>query len=150
MRVLTDTVPTDVNPPSSITTTFVYNPPGSVYSVKDGKDQITTFLYDASDLKTKMTYPNGDYQSWPYDPAKNLIDHVIVAAGNRIRHARTIAGLVPDVISGARRTSTGLHFGNDNRTPIGVTVSGVGKLYVPRFNARPTEQMQGVLVPFGD
>ena len=35
---------------------------------------MTTFQYDPSDLKTKMTYPNGtDYQSWTYDPAKNLI-----------------------------------------------------------------------------
>jgi RHS repeat-associated protein len=76
-RVLTDTVPKDgpaALPTEFITTTFVYNPSGSLYSVKDGKDQITTFEYDASDLKTKMTYPNGtDYQSWTYDAAKNLI-----------------------------------------------------------------------------
>jgi RHS repeat-associated protein len=76
-RLKTDTVPKD-GPPTSptefIITTFVYNPSGSLYSVKDAKDQTTTFDYDPSDLKTKMTYPNGtDYQSWTYDPAKNLI-----------------------------------------------------------------------------
>src|SRR3984893_12717623 len=76
-RVKTDTVPKDgpaTSPTEFITTSFVYNPSGSLYSVTDGKNQTTTFEYDPSDLKTKMTYPNGtDYQSWTYDPAKNLI-----------------------------------------------------------------------------
>jgi RHS repeat-associated protein len=42
--------------------------------VRSADAWMLTFEYDASDLKTKMTYPNGtDYQSWTYDPAKNLI-----------------------------------------------------------------------------
>src|SRR3984893_7835621 len=77
-RLLTDTIPKEGTPPQlpteTITTQFAYNPSGSLYSVTDGKNQTTTFEYDPSDLKTKMTYPNGtDYQSWTYDPAKNLI-----------------------------------------------------------------------------
>src|SRR5207253_2704726 len=52
---------------------FTYNPSGTIASVKDAKLQLTTFAYDAADLKTKMTYPNASYQAWTYDNAKNLI-----------------------------------------------------------------------------
>jgi RHS repeat-associated protein len=60
------------------------------------------------------------------------------------------AGQVHGHTNGEYHTGDDLHFGNDNRTPIGVTVNGVGKLYIPRFNARSSEQMQGKLEPFGD
>jgi RHS repeat-associated protein len=77
-RMLTDTVPQDSG--TNLTTTFVYNHSGSIYSVTDPKNQTTTFQYDPSDLKTMMIYPDNadpnnptDYQSWTYDPAKNLI-----------------------------------------------------------------------------
>jgi RHS repeat-associated protein len=82
-RVQTDTVPkegTASNVTQSITTTFVYNPSGSIYSVQDGKGQTTTFNYDPSDLKTRLIYPDNtdvnnptDYEGWTYDNAKNLM-----------------------------------------------------------------------------
>jgi uncharacterized protein (TIGR02594 family) len=69
-RVLTDTVPKDNS--TMITTTFNYNPSGTINWVKDGNNQQTTFEYDPSDQKTKMTYPDLSFQSWAYDDAHNL------------------------------------------------------------------------------
>jgi RHS repeat-associated protein len=77
-RVLTDRVqrqaignPTP--PPLNLTTRFVYNPSGTIQKVTDPKGQWTTFEYDPSDRKTKMTYHGGaQYQSWTYDAAGNL------------------------------------------------------------------------------
>jgi YD repeat-containing protein len=65
-RVHTDSVPQTSS--VSLPTTFNYNPSGTIYQVIDAKTQTTTFEYDPSDLKTKMTYPNGtDYQQYAYD-----------------------------------------------------------------------------------
>lgn len=76
-RVLTDVLPkagTPSSPSEYVTTTFGYNPSGTLLSVKDGKNQITTFEYDGFDQRTKMIYPNNsDYQTWSYDSARNLI-----------------------------------------------------------------------------
>jgi YD repeat-containing protein len=69
-RVLTDTVPKDNS--TTITTAFNYNPSGTINWVKDGNNQQTTFEYDASDQKMKMTYPDLSFQSWAYDDAHNL------------------------------------------------------------------------------
>jgi RHS repeat-associated protein len=69
-RVLTDTVPKDNS--TIITTTFNYNPSGTINWVKDGKNQQTTFEYNASDQRTTMTYPDGSFQSWAYDDAHNM------------------------------------------------------------------------------
>jgi RHS repeat-associated protein len=82
-RVQTDTVPKDGTSPQNITETvvtqFEYYPAsattmnGELWHVIDGKTQTTTFEYDPSGLKTKMTYPNSvDYQRWTYDANKNL------------------------------------------------------------------------------
>ena len=71
-RVLSDTLPKDNG--SSVITSFVYNPSGTIYSIKDGDNHTTYFQYDASDMKTVMTYPNGtDTQTWSYDANHNLI-----------------------------------------------------------------------------
>jgi RHS repeat-associated protein len=77
-RVLTDTVPKDNS--TTITTTFNYNPSGTINWVKDGNIHTTTFAYDASDQKFTMTYPNnGGIQSWAYDDAHNLKSHITVS-----------------------------------------------------------------------
>jgi RHS repeat-associated protein len=82
-RVLTDTVQhRDGDPPVNLTTRFVYNPSGTIQEVKDAKWQRTVFAYDASDRKTKMTYHNGQSQSWAYDNAANLKSRTTVG-GNR-------------------------------------------------------------------
>ena len=71
-RVFTDTVPRN-DPTDLITTTFIYYPSGMVHTVQDGNNHITTFEYNAANLKITMTYPNSsDYQSWKYDDAYNL------------------------------------------------------------------------------
>lgn len=79
-RVLTDTVPLrGGGTPVSLTTRFVYNPSGTIQKVTDAKWQVTTFEYDASDRKTKMTYHgNTQYQSWTYDAAGNLSSRTTV------------------------------------------------------------------------
>jgi RHS repeat-associated protein len=79
-RVLTDTVPQiGGSSPVNLTTTFLYNPSGTLQKVTDPKLQITTFNYDASDQKKKMTYPGGtQFQSWTYDDAHNLASRTTV------------------------------------------------------------------------
>ena len=63
----------------SLPTWFGYNPSGTVQWVKDGNLHVTTFAYDASDQKTKMTYPDQSYQSWAYDDAHNLKSRTTVS-----------------------------------------------------------------------
>jgi RHS repeat-associated protein len=76
-RVLTDTVPQTAT--VNLTTWFTYNPSGTIASVKDPKLQVTTFTYDASDQKIKMTYPvTSQSQSWTYDAAHNLASRTTV------------------------------------------------------------------------
>jgi YD repeat-containing protein len=82
-RVLTDTVPQTAA--VNLTTWFIYNPSGTIRTVTDARgsgpgdpNYTTTFEYDASDQKTKMTYPNGDSQSWSYDNAHNLANRTTV------------------------------------------------------------------------
>jgi RHS repeat-associated protein len=82
-RVRFDIVPKDGTPQNvseTVTTEFRYYPgtsatmAGELQYVIDGKSQTSTFEYDASGQKTKMTYPNNvDYQSWTYDADKNVI-----------------------------------------------------------------------------
>ncbi len=78
-RVLSDTVPKSANPNVSLTTWFKYNPSGTIWKVTDARGSgpsdpsyTTTFEYNASDQKTKMTYPDGSVQGWDYDDAHNL------------------------------------------------------------------------------
>ena len=80
-RILTDTVPQTNS--VILTTRFTYNPSGTIWKVTDPRgsyagdpNYTTTFDYNASDQRTRMTYPpvNGhsDVQSWDYDDAHNL------------------------------------------------------------------------------
>jgi RHS repeat-associated protein len=76
-RVLANTVPQIAT--VNLTTWFTYNPSVTIASVKDPKLQVTTFSYDASDQKIKMTYPGGTQsQSWTYDAAHNLASRTTV------------------------------------------------------------------------
>ena len=47
--------------------------------VIDGESHGTTFEYDPSGLKTKMTYQDGSYRTWAYDDAHNLKSRTTVA-----------------------------------------------------------------------
>ena len=81
-RVLTHTVPKE-NPANNnqvedSVTCFFYNPSGTVHSVTNANGQMTTFDYNASDEKTKMTYPGGSFQQWGYDNAHNLKNRTTV------------------------------------------------------------------------
>ena len=74
-RLITDTVPKETG--VSIVTQFQYYAwnvrSGSLLSkVIDGNIHNTTFEYDPSGLKTKMTYHDGSTQVWTYDDAHNL------------------------------------------------------------------------------
>ena len=76
-RVLINTVPKDSS--TSIITTFAYNPSGTLWTVKDANNNITTFIYNGFDLKSKMIYPNDDdSQQWLYDSNQNLIERTTV------------------------------------------------------------------------
>ena len=56
----------------NLTTTFVYNPSGTIASVTDANNHTTSFGYDASDQKITMTYPNnGGTQQWAWDGVHN-------------------------------------------------------------------------------
>jgi RHS repeat-associated protein len=65
--------------PINVTTHIDYNPSGTIQQVTDPNGHYTTFLYDASDQKTRMTYPGGSqFQSWTYDNAHNLASRITV------------------------------------------------------------------------
>jgi len=81
-RIIKDTVPQTNS--LLLTTWFIYNPSGTIQKVTDSRgtagrtypngdpNYTTSFTYDASDRRTHMTYPNGQYHVWVYDPAGNL------------------------------------------------------------------------------
>jgi RHS repeat-associated protein len=74
-RLKTDTVPKEQG--VNIVTQFQYYPnnvqSGSLLQkVIDGENHNTTFEYDPSGLKTKMTYHDNSYRTWAYDDAHNL------------------------------------------------------------------------------
>jgi RHS repeat-associated protein len=71
-RVLSDTVPKTSNPVVNLTTSFTYNPSGTIQKVTDPNVHYTWFYYDASDRKTQMTYHDSSSQYWAYDGAGNL------------------------------------------------------------------------------
>ena len=78
-RVLSDTVPKSASPNISLTTWFTYNPSGTIWKITDARasgpgdpNYTTSFTYDASDRKIKMSYPGGSNQQWSYDDAGNL------------------------------------------------------------------------------
>ncbi|MEY2519513.1 MAG: hypothetical protein QOF24_1272 [Verrucomicrobiota bacterium] len=62
-----------VRPGVNKTTTLGYFPSGTVQTITDDNSQATSFEYDPSDLKTKMSYPDGSYQEWSYDQNKNVL-----------------------------------------------------------------------------
>ncbi|MGI8957768.1 MAG: RHS repeat domain-containing protein [Chthoniobacterales bacterium] len=78
-RVLTDVVPKDPSPATFVTTKFDYYPAGTLWKVTDGKLNVTTFEYNTNpdllnngfDLKSKVTYPGGTYETWTYDANQN-------------------------------------------------------------------------------
>jgi RHS repeat-associated protein len=80
-RVTYEQVPKDGTPGNVTgytTTQFTYYVSGKVHTVRDGNNHITTFVYNAADLKTDMQYPDfqsnqNDYQHWTWDNAYNLI-----------------------------------------------------------------------------
>jgi YD repeat-containing protein len=77
-RVLSDTVPQTAS--VNVTTSFLYNPSGTIQQVTDPGGHQTTFDYDASDQKETMSYPGGiQSQSWTYDDAHNLMSHMWAA-----------------------------------------------------------------------
>ncbi len=79
-----DTVPKTAN--ESITTEFQYyqwnvHSASLLSKVIDGESHGTTFEYDPSGLKTKMTYQDGSYRTWAYDDAHNLKSRTTLATG---------------------------------------------------------------------
>ena len=81
-RLLTDTVPKEQG--VNIVTQFDYYPynvqsASLLQKVTDGETHNTTFEYDPSGLKTKLTYHDGSYRTWAYDDAHNLKSRTTVA-----------------------------------------------------------------------
>ena len=81
-RLTTNTV--SFNAALSLTTWLVYNPSGTIQKVVDARGTVgqtypsgdpnytTSFLYNTSDQKTRMTYPDSSWQSFEYDDAHNM------------------------------------------------------------------------------
>ena len=77
-RMLSDTVPKTANPVVNLTTSFLYNPSGTIQKVTDPNVHYTWLYYDASDRKIMMTYHDGSTQQWAYDNAGNLESRITV------------------------------------------------------------------------
>jgi len=77
-RVLSDTVPKTANPVVNLTTSFTYNPSGTIQKVTDPNLHYTWLYYDASDRRFQMTYHDGSTQFWAYDDAGNLESRITV------------------------------------------------------------------------
>jgi YD repeat-containing protein len=84
----------------SLPTWFGYNPSGTIQWVKDGNLHVTTFDYDASDQRRKMTYQGGSYQSWAYDDAHNL------------KTRTTVSGKIQSFTYDNRNRKTGMSWSN--------------------------------------
>ena len=88
-RELTDVVPKDASPATFITTKFDYYSAGTLWKVTDARLNVTTFEYNTNpdglnngfDLKSKITYQGGTYQTWTYDANQNVLSHR-TTAGN--------------------------------------------------------------------
>jgi YD repeat-containing protein len=84
----------------SLPTWFGYNPSGTIQWVKDGNLHVTTFDYDASDQRMKMTYQGGSYQRWAYDDAHNL------------KNRTTVSGNIQSFTYDSRNRKTGMSWSN--------------------------------------
>ena len=60
-RMIWHTVPRQVpgQNPINLTTNIYYNPSGTIDHVRDARSKVIWFLYNASDEKRQMTYPDG-------------------------------------------------------------------------------------------
>jgi RHS repeat-associated protein len=88
---------------SAHVTSFTYYLSGKMRTVTDANNHTTTFYYDASDLKTRMVYHNGDDQEFAYDNNHNLLSRRIVSGVYQLftydeRNRKTLSGWfnVPD------------------------------------------------------
>ena len=70
--MLSDTVPKTSNPVVNLTTSFLYNPSGTIQKITDPNFHYTWLYYDASDRKIQMMYHDNSTQLWTYDDAGNL------------------------------------------------------------------------------
>jgi RHS repeat-associated protein len=59
-------------------TNFTYNPSGTIHTITDPNGHVTTFEYDESDRRTKMTYHDSSYQTWAWDAVGNLASRITV------------------------------------------------------------------------
>ena len=84
-------------------TTYTYYPSGQIHTLRDPKEQVTTFEYDERDLKTKMTYPDQTFlQGWQYDEDGNMTERPTIGgpkqlftfdSRNRLWHMRWNNGI---------------------------------------------------------
>ncbi len=79
-RMIRHTVPRQLPgyDPINLTTHIDYDPSGTIHQVTDSNNHHTSFLYDACDRKTRMTYHDNSYQSWTWDDAGNLASRTTV------------------------------------------------------------------------
>jgi YD repeat-containing protein len=105
-RLISHTVPKSAG--VNLTTWFAYNPSGTIQKVTDARgsgrgdpNYTTTFEYNASDEKTKMTYPDGSFQFWAYDDAHNLASR------------RTVHGEIQSFTYDIRNRKVGMTWNNN-------------------------------------
>ena len=88
-----DTRTTTISGPDSITRTVVSKiSTGLVSSDKNGENETTSFLYDASGRVTRVTAPEGNYVTYAYDSRGNVTTTTSVAkAGSGLSNIVTTA-----------------------------------------------------------
>ena len=126
-RVLSDTVPQTAS--VNVTTSFVYNPSGTIQQVTDPGARQTRFDYDASDQKITMTYPGGiQSQSWTYDDAHNLVSRTTVG-GKIEQFTYDIRNRKDTMISGIPNPVTWIkwaHYIYDDASHLATASNGTG------------------------
>jgi len=67
---------TQVTDPLSGITVYTYDGNGNLLTVKDAKNQVTTFVYDSRNRLTSTTDPLGKVETYTYDGNDNLLTRV--------------------------------------------------------------------------
>jgi len=67
---------TQVTDPLSGITVYTYDGNGNLLTVKDAKNQVTTFVYDSRNRLTSTTDPLGKVEQYTYDGNDNLLSRV--------------------------------------------------------------------------
>ena len=52
-----------------------YTANGKLYTIKDARNNVSTYTYDGHDRKSRLTYPDTSYEEWQYDANGNVTSY---------------------------------------------------------------------------